>query len=298
MRIYHPDTPPLPLPPGHRFPAEKYHRLLATVVAEGILPPDRLAPSPLADAATLAVAHDPAYVTAAFAGEVSAAVTARIGLPWSAVLLARSRATVGGTLAAARRALADGVSGQLAGGTHHAHRDGGAGFCVFNDCAVAILTLLASGEIARAAVLDLDVHQGDGNAAILAADPRVHVASVHGARNYPFVKPASTLDIGLPDGADDAAYLAACGLALDAVLGFRPDVLFYIAGVDPLACDRLGRLAATHAGLATREDRVLRACRRAGVPVVVLIGGGYGEPISATVAAYAETWRRVRAVYG
>ncbi|MDZ4841767.1 MAG: histone deacetylase [Hyphomicrobium aestuarii] len=296
--VYYPDTPPLPLPPGHRFPADKYLRLKHSVLADGILNPSQLIASPLATAALVACVHDADYISAVFEGRLPRDIEARIGLPWSPVLLARALATVGGTMAAARDCLTTGFSGQLAGGTHHAHRETGAGFCVFNDCAVASSTLLAEGKIERAAILDLDVHHGDGNATILRDEPRVFVVSVHGENNYPFDKPPSDLDIGLPDRTTDNGYLSACREALDAALATRPDIVFYIAGVDPLASDRLGRLAVTHDGLIARDRMVMLACRRAGVALTTLIGGGYGEPIEETVDAYANTWRTARAVYG
>lgn len=296
--VYHPDTPPLPLPEGHRFPANKYALLRAALEREQIVPADALRPSPLASSDQLEIVHERAYIEAVFSGTLLPEIEARIGLPWSEILVARSLATVGGTLAAARSALAGQVSGQLAGGTHHAHRAAGAGFCVFNDCAVAGLTLLDERLVQRIAVLDLDVHQGDGNAAILGPDPRAHVVSVHGANNYPFEKPPSDLDIGLADGTVDAEFLAACDVALAASLASRPDILFYIAGVDPLVSDRLGRLSVSADGLKRRDERVLLACRRAGLPVAVLIGGGYAEPIEDTVAASTATWRIAREVYG
>lgn len=298
LHIYYPDTPDLPLPPGHRFPAQKYRLLRETIAAERILDPAHLAPAPQATVADLCRAHDEAYVTAMLTGTVPEKIQREIGLPWSEILVARSRATVGGALAAARHALTSGISGQLAGGTHHAHRSHGRGFCVFNDCAVTVLTLLEERTIRRAAILDLDVHQGDGNAAILSSEPRVFTASVHGASNYPFIKPPSTLDIGLPDLARDDVYLAACQHALDAVLASNPDLILYISGVDPLATDRLGRLAVTHGGLIARDRAVFTACRAARVPIVILIGGGYAGPIADTVTAYANTFRTLREVFG
>lgn len=295
--FYYPDTPDLPLPPGHRFPAHKYRLLREAIRHDRILDPAHLAPAPPATIAELCRAHDETYVSAILAGTVSDKIQREIGLPWSEILVARSRATVGGALAAARHALTSGLSGQLAGGTHHAHRSHGRGFCVFNDCAVTVLTLLDERTIARAAILDLDVHQGDGNAAILSHEPRVFTASVHGASNYPFTKPASTLDIGLADHASDEPYLAACRHALSAVLASNPDLILYIAGVDPLASDRLGRLAVTHQGLIARDRAVFTACSTARVPLVILIGGGYADPITDTVTAYANTFRTMREVY-
>ena len=183
FRFFFPDTPDLPLPPGHRFPAQKYRLLRETIATHAILDPSELTPAPLATREDLGRAHDAAYVQAVLDGTLSRAIQRDIGIPWSEILVQRSRATVGGALAAARHALTSGISGLLAGGTHHAHRTHGSGFCVFNDCAVTLLTLLAEQTIHRAAILDLDVHQGDGNAAILGDDPRLFIASVHGASN-------------------------------------------------------------------------------------------------------------------
>lgn len=298
FRVYYPDTPDIPLPPGHRFPAHKYRLLRAFITDEGILEPSMLVASPIATEAELCRAHDAAYVSAMLDGSVSDDIQRAIGIPWSEVLVERSRATAGGTLAAGRSALINGVSGQLAGGTHHAHRTGGSGFCVFNDCAVAALTMLDEGAISQAAILDLDVHQGDGNAAIFAGDRRVFTASVHGENNYPFAKCASDLDVALPDGTEDAAYLGGCGEALAGVLAAQPQLVFYIAGADPLECDRLGRLNVSPTGLRIRDQLILSACRRARIPIAVLIGGGYGEPIEETVRAYGATFAAARTVFG
>ena len=298
FRWFYPATPDLPLPPQHRFPASKYRLLREAVVDRGILAAANLIPSPPATRSQLTRAHDRDYVASMLAGTVAPDIMGKIGLPWSPVLVARSRATADGTLAAARQALSDGICGQLAGGTHHAHRAYGSGFCVFNDCAVATLTLLDEGAVQRAGILDLDVHQGDGTAAILHDERRAFTASVHGTNNYPFAKASSSLDIGLPDGTGDAAYLTACQQALDAVVAFAPGLVLYIAGADPLASDRLGRLAVTHAGLMARDLIVLRTCRKNAIPVVILTGGGYAEPISDTVLAYANTFQAARDVFG
>lgn len=296
--FYYPDVPDLPLPAGHRFPAGKYNLLRATLTRESVLGGARLAPSPVATRAELLAAHEPEYVDAVLEGRLSVEAQRRIGMPWSAVLALRAATVAGGTLAAARAALADGVSGQLAGGTHHAHAGFGAGFCVFNDVAIAVLTLLAEGRITRAAVLDLDVHQGDGNAAILGPDARVLVVSVHGERNFPFRKPPSDIDVALPDGTGDAAYLDAMSPVLATVADFRPELLFYIAGADLLAEDRLGRLSLSLDGLMARDRAVLELARDARLPLVVLPGGGYAEPIDLTVAAYANLFRVTADVFG
>ena len=291
MRFFFPDVPPLPLPAGHRFPATKYRLLLDEVRGMAILGRALIEPSPAAAIADVERAHATHYVSAVLEGSLSAEEQRRIGLPWSEVLVSRVLATVGGSLAAARSALATGGSGQLSGGTHHARSARGSGFCVFNDLAVAALALIAGGEVARVAIVDLDVHQGDGTADILAANPAVLTVSVHGANNFPLDKVPSDLDVGLPDGTEDAAYLAALGPVLEAVEAFRPELVLYLAGADPLKGDRYGRLALTHRGLAERDRRVLDLCHRRGWPVSIATGGGYAEPISRSVTAYANTFR-------
>ena len=296
MRFFYPDTPDLPLPPGHRFPRGKYALLRAKLEAEGIVTASMLMPSPAASLDQIVRAHAPAYIDAVMRGTLSADAQRLIGLPWSEVLVSRARVVVGGALAAAREALSNGLSGQLAGGTHHAHRDFGSGFCVFNDLAVTALTLLDERHISRIAVVDLDVHQGDGNAAILSGTPGVLVASVHGERNFPFRKATSDIDIALPDGTGDDAYLGALAPALEQVAAFRPELVLYLSGADPLASDTLGRLSLTFTGLVARDRMVFEMARRLGVPVSIAIGGGYADPISDTVEAYANTFRAAREV--
>jgi acetoin utilization deacetylase AcuC-like enzyme len=298
VRFFFPDVAELPLPPGHRFPAIKYRLLRETVERDAILPLEHLTPSPPAEIADLERAHSPDYVAAVLNGTLASDIVRRIGLPWSPALARRSRATVGGSLAAAREALHHGLSGQLAGGTHHAHRDFGSGFCVFNDLAVAALTLLDKGETRRVAILDVDVHQGDGNSAILVGRPGVMVVSIQGERNFPFRRVPSDLDVELPDGTGDRAYLHALADVLPAIEAYRPDIVLYLAGVDPLEEDRLGRLALSHDGLAERDRMVFEMCRRRGIPVSIAIGGGYAVPIEASVAAYANTFRVARDVFG
>lgn len=298
MRFYAPEIEAPPVPQGHRFPAGKYRMLRETIDREAILPAGSLRGSPLAERSQLLLAHDPGYVDAVMQGTLGADALRRIGLPWSAALADRARATVGGAIAAARAALEDGLSGQLAGGTHHAHRSFGSGFCVFNDLAVAALTVLAEGLTPRISILDLDVHQGDGNAAILGSAPEVQVVSVHGARNFPFRRVPSDLDIELADGTGDRTYLHAVADALAAVDTFRPDLLLYLSGVDPLAEDRLGRLSLSHDGLGERDRMVFQFCRLRGLPVSIAIGGGYANPIERSVAAYAQTFRLAIDVLG
>ncbi|MGF1542953.1 MAG: histone deacetylase [Parvularculaceae bacterium] len=291
MRVFYSDVFDLNLPAGHRFPGRKYGMLRRKLVDDSVLRADELILSPAAADADLQRAHDPAYVAAIDDGSIEPKAMRRIGFPWSPQIPKRARATIGGAVAAARAALDDGISGQLAGGTHHAHYDFGAGYCVFNDFAVAALALLAERRLARVAIIDLDVHQGDGNAAILGPRPDVFVMSVHGEKNFPFRKPPSDLDVALPDGAGDEAYLAAVERALPAVFAFRPDLALYQAGVDPLKEDRLGRMDLSSGGLMRRDQMVLGACRAAGVPVSMAIGGGYAKPIEKSVEAYANTYR-------
>jgi acetoin utilization deacetylase AcuC-like enzyme len=248
-------------------------------------------PAPLADPSLIRLAHDAAYVAGILDGTVDPRIMRRIGFPWSPQLVSRTLASVGGTLAATADALATGFGGNLAGGTHHAFAAEGSGFCVFNDLAVAIR---AHGL--RAAVIDLDVHQGDGTASIFANDDEVLTFSMHGENNFPFRKQCSRIDIALPDGTGNDEYLARLAAALPLVRDFSPAAVFYQSGVDALAGDRLGRLALTHAGLEERDRIVFRFAREHGFPIVVTLGGGYSEPIERTVEAHANTFRAVAAL--
>ena len=293
--LYHTDRFALPLPPDHRFPLAKYARLGAAVASRV---PDLLAEPPAATDAELVRAHDAAYVAAIRKGTLDAAAQRRIGFPWSPALVERSCRSVGATLAACRTALATGAGVNLAGGTHHAHRGFGAGFCVFNDAAVATLVLLAERVIARAAIIDLDVHQGDGTASILAGNAAVFTFSMHGRDNYPFRKAAGDLDIELADGTADAAYLAALDVGLDrALAGGGIGLAIYLAGADPYAGDRLGRLALTKEGLAARDAMVLDALHARRVPVAVAMAGGYADDVDDVVDIHLTTIGAVLARY-
>ena len=281
-----------PLPEGHRFPVAKYAMLREAVVAERIVPPDHVLDAPRADDDALELVHTRDYVQRFRTGALDAAELRRIGFPWSEALVERSYRAVGGTIAAARHALAHGLAMNLAGGTHHAFPDHGEGFCVFNDVAVAIRLLRRDGLLRRAAVVDLDVHQGNGTHAIFADDPSVFTFSMHGGRNYPFHKVAGTLDVELADGTADEVYLGELAAALPRVLAASaPDLVVYIAGADPHEGDRLGRLALTFDGLARRDAMVLDLCREVGIPVAITIGGGYGRRIEDTVAVHLRTVR-------
>jgi acetoin utilization deacetylase AcuC-like enzyme len=286
-----------PLPPGHRFPVEKYAMLRERIVAEGIVAPECVLDPAAASDEMLRLVHTADYVQRFVAGALSTAEERQLGLPWSPALVERSRRAVGGTVAAARHALVHGTGMNLAGGTHHAFPDHGEGFCVFNDVAVAIRLLRAEGLIERAAVIDLDVHQGNGTHAIFAGDADVYTFSMHGGRNYPFEKVAGTLDIDLDDGTEDAEYLRVLSDALPRVLhAARADLVLYLAGADPHEGDRLGRMKLSFAGLERRDAMVLQACREVGLPVAVAIAGGYGHRIEDTVAVHVATARIVAAI--
>lgn len=290
MKLYYADHFVLPLPAGHRFPMEKYARLRERLAASGRFSADDFRVPAAATDAELSRAHDSAYIRRVANGELAHDEVRRIGFPWSAAMVERSRRSAGATLAACRSALAEGCAVNLAGGTHHAHREFGSGFCVFNDAAVAALAMLAEARADRIAVVDCDVHQGDGTAAILAAEPRVFTCSLHGAKNFPFRKAVSDLDIELADDTGDEAYLAVLDGALEQVFdGFQPQLVIYLAGADPYAGDRLGRLALTTDGLAARDRRVLRACHQRGVPVAVAMAGGYAHEIDDTVTIHVNT---------
>ncbi len=294
MQAFYSDTFTLPLPPEHRFPMGKYRRLREAVAAAGLVADGDLRVPPPATDEELLRAHDAGYVARVKTGTLSDREVRRLGFPWSPALVERSRRSVGGTIAAARAALANGVGLNLAGGTHHAFADRGEGFCVFNDVAVAARALQAEGAVERVAVLDCDVHQGNGTAAIFAGDPTVFTLSIHGRGNYPFVKETSDLDVELPDGAGDADYLAALDAGLDRALGGAPQLAFYIAGADPFRGDRYGRLALSRDGLAERDRRVLARCGAKGLPVAVVMGGGYAA-VEAVVAIHLETVRAAAA---
>jgi acetoin utilization deacetylase AcuC-like enzyme len=299
VRVFHSDHHVVPLPPGHRFPMGKYRLLREALLASGVLQADELVPSELVDVQSLLRVHSARWVRAVLDNRLTEAEQRRLGFPWSPELVLRSRAAVGGTCSAAVRALAEGIGGNLAGGTHHAFPDHGEGFCVFNDIAVSIRALQAAGSIRRALVVDLDVHQGNGTAAVFEGDPEVFTFSMHGERNFPFRKQRSSLDIALADGAGDEVYLDVLARHLPRVVeAARPDLLYYQAGVDPLAEDTLGRLSLTHAGLEARDAFVLEAAQRSGVPVVVTLGGGYARPLEATVRAHIGTYRAARMVWG
>ncbi|MEZ4455924.1 MAG: histone deacetylase [Gemmatimonadales bacterium] len=289
----------IPLPDGHRFPMGKYRLVRDGLVARGVLAesaihePDRVA------RAELALVHTARYIDAVIDGTLDPKEVRRIGFPWTPLLPERSLRTVQGTLEACRDALAVGAGINLAGGTHHAYPDWGEGYCVFNDVAVAIRVLEREGRIARALVVDLDVHQGNGTARIFEDDPSVFTFSIHGERNYPFHKERSRLDIELADGTGDDGYLAMLARHLGAVIEeARPDLVVYIAGADPYRGDRLGRLALSIEGLRTRDAMVFEACRTRGLPVSMVLGGGYAANLDDIVTIHANTVEELLARHG
>ena len=298
MRVgYHRDYW-IPLPERHPFPMGKYPALHAILLAEGLISVrDVVEPHEVAREDLLLV-HSPQYVEQVFTGELAPETAKRLGFPWSPTLLRRARLAVQGTIDAARRALEDGISANLAGGTHHAFADRGEGYCTFHDVAVAIRVLQRERRIARALVVDLDVHQGNGTASIFRRDDSVYTFSMHGARNFPREKELSDLDVELPDGLDDAGYLERLDTHLfGCIEKSRPELVVYLAGVDVAAGDRFGRLALTKAGIGERDRRVLTECRARKVRVCVVRAGGYAKTAEVTADLHAEVHRAARSLW-
>lgn len=298
MRVsYHPEYY-VDLPPGHPFPMHKYPALHRRLLAERVIDATGVMVPDAAPLAWLERVHTRDYLAKLEDGTLSPAEVRRLGVPWSARMWRRSRLAAAGSVLAARAALDDGIAGNLAGGTHHAFADRGEGFCVLNDAAIAIRVLQHEGRIARALIVDLDVHQGNGTAEIFAADDDIFTFSVHGERNYPSRKARSTLDVGLPDGTGDTAYLEVLSAHLPEVFdAARADIVFYLAGVDPAAGDRYGKLALSEDGLRRRDRLVLLAARERGVPLVVLLAGGYAPDPERTAALHANTFREATAIW-
>ena len=285
----------IPLPDGHRFPMAKYGLLRDRVLAERLVPPSRMHDPERVPVDDLLLVHTRGYVERVTTGALSPAEQRRIGLPWSETFVERAYRVVRGTCEAAEAALERGVAFNLAGGTHHAFPDHGEGFCTFNDVGVAVRRLQRMGLVRRAAVVDLDVHQGNGTHAVFAGDPTVFTFSMHGAKNFPFHKVPGSLDVELADGTGDDEYLALLADALPRVLAAaQPDLVVYLAGSDPHENDRLGRLQLTFDGLKRRDVMVLESCRDVGIPVCLTISGGYGRDVNDTVAVHVNTARVAR----
>ena len=280
MKVFYSDHFVLPLPEGHRFPMTKYSMLRERIAGSSICGPGDLCEPEAATDEEILRAHRLEYLGRVVSGTLTEKEVRRIGFPWSGAMVERSRRASGGTVGACLAALEDGFAANLAGGTHHAFADRGEGYCVFNDSAIAARAVQAAGLVERVVVIDTDVHQGNGTAAILADDPTVFTFSIHGEKNFPFHKERSDLDVPLPDGADDEAFLQALGDGLKRALdASKPGLAIYLAGADPFVGDRLGRLSVTKAGLAERDRLVLESCRGRGIPVAATMAGGYSEAV-------------------
>lgn len=287
--FFYTDYIQVPLPPGHRFPMEKYKLLREKLLEENVVSSTQLFEAPLATEEDLLRAHSENYVMGLKNQTLTQKELRPIGLTYSPELLKRSYASVGGFVAATESALKTGFSALLAGGTHHAHADRGEGFCVFNDFAVAALKLLEKGSVKKILIIDLDVHQGNGNSSIMGQREDVFILSLHGERNYPFRKVASHLDVPLKEGIEDEAYLEALAHALVKASSFEPDIIFYQAGVDPLKEDSLGTFNLTFEGLMERDRMIFEFSK--GRPLAMAIGGGYSKPIELTVRAHVNSFK-------
>lgn len=297
FRVFHSDRYDLPLPIGHRFPMEKYGRLRKALITEGILSQENLEEAPFAPKEDILRVHTHTFFEAVKNGTLDKSAQRLIGFPWSEVMLKRSLASVGGFLKAVEEALEFGVSGNLSGGTHHSFSDRGEGFCVFNDFAVAAMKCKEAYDFHDILILDLDVHQGNGNAEILKSVEEVFVVSIHGEKNYPYKKPPSDLDIGLPDDTEDDEYLDTLERTLQRLDLRKWDIILYQAGVDPLKEDTLGKLSLSHQGLFQRDLKVLQFAKDRKIPIALGLGGGYSKPIEPTIEAHLNTYRAVREVY-
>ena len=295
--VYSPDYV-TPLPPEHRFPMPKFGRVYQVLIQDGIAHLDQFHVAQAAPDDWLTRVHTPDYVRAYRTGTLDRRAMRRIGFPWSPALVTRTVTAVGGTVLTARLALEHGLACNTAGGTHHAHADFGAGFCIFNDLAVAAQVMLDEGLAKQVLIVDLDVHQGDGTAAIFQDNPQVFTFSMHCEKNFPFRKVAGDLDVGMPTATGDGGYLALLDHHLPRLLDdVRPDLVLYDAGVDPHHGDRLGKLALTDAGLFRRDHFVLAQCAQRGIPAATVIGGGYGRDITALARRHATVHRAASQVW-
>jgi acetoin utilization deacetylase AcuC-like enzyme len=297
LKVFYSDHFVLPLPEGHRFPMVKYAMLREKVVASGLCRLDELrVPRPVSDEEILR-AHERSYLRRVVEGTLSPKEMRRIGFPWSQRMVERSRRVSGGTLGACLAGLEDGFAANLAGGTHHAFAGRGEGYCVFNDSAIAARAMRARGLVERILVVDTDVHQGNGTAAILRGESSTFTFSIHGAKNFPFRKEESDLDVALPDGADDGKFLEALEDGLEVALErSRADLAIYLAGADAYEDDRLGRLSVSKEGLAERDRLVLESCRSRGIPVAVTMAGGYARKVEDTVEIHFRSIERATAL--
>jgi acetoin utilization deacetylase AcuC-like enzyme len=288
VKAFYTDHFVLPLPEGHRFPMEKYSRLRDLVSSLSGL---GLVEAPPATDTQILYAHDPSYLIKVIEGKLSPQEQREIGFPWSEQMVERSRRSAGATVAAAKTALREGVAANLAGGTHHAYRDTGSGFCVFNDSAIAARTLQKEvSQNLKIAVIDLDVHQGNGTASILQNDDSIFTLSIHGENNFPFKKEESDLDVGLADGCNDETYLQSLSKSLDQLdARFKPNCLIFLAGADPHEGDRLGRLKISKDGMRLRDETVFEYALGRQLPIAFSMAGGYGKEIESTVDIHFQT---------
>lgn len=288
-----------PIPHEHIFPMGKFPGLYRYLTEYDIIAKSDVIESSMVDMSNLLAAHSQRYASGMMEGTLGKKEIRKMGLPWSQALAVRSRLAVQGTINAAIMALQDGIAGNLAGGTHHAMADHGEGFCVFNDVAVAVNVLQKSCWAQKILIIDCDVHQGNGTAILLADNPDVFTFSLHGEKNYPFKKPASSLDIGLPDGTQDNAYLKTLGDALDTVFNsVDPDLVFYLGGIDPLETDYLGRLSLSSKGLYNRDRLVIKTVVAKDIPLVLLLSGGYAPSLKKTVQAHALMYKAAKEIVG
>src|ERR671911_985384 len=297
LKVFYSDHFVLPLPEGHRFPMIKYSMLRESVAASSICGPEEMiVPEPVSDAEILR-SHEEGYLRRVASGTLTEKELRRIGFPWSERMVERSRRASGGTLGACLAALEDGFAANLAGGTHHAFADRGEGYCVLNDSAIAARAVQAEGLVERIVVVDTDVHQGNGTAAIVRSDATIYTLSIHGAKNFPFRKEESDLDLALPDGADDGEFLDALADGLERALEeSRAELAIYLAGADPFEDDRLGRLSVSKEGLAERDRLVLESCRERGIPVALTMAGGYARNVEDTVDIHLRSIERAAAL--
>jgi acetoin utilization deacetylase AcuC-like enzyme len=290
LKVLHIEQFRFPLPEGHPFPIEKYERLYQRVVEAAIVGPQDLCVPRAATDREIRLAHDPQYLDRAEHGQLTSQEMRRIGFPWSAELMERARRSCGATIEACRGALVDGLAVSLSGGTHHAFRDHGQGYCLYNDSAIASRTMQEEGRVRRVVIIDCDAHQGNGTAAILRGDPTVFTFSIHGKNSFPPRKETSDLDVPLEDDIDDTAYLRALEEGVHrAIQSARGDLAVYLAGADPYVDDRYGRLGLSKEGLAERDRVVLRECRNQGIPVAITMAGGYARQVGDTVDIHFQT---------
>lgn len=297
LRVFHSDRFSLPLPPNHRFPMKKYQIIRERLISDKVLTPENLKEASFASEKDILRAHSLKFYQSVKDGTLTKKEQRLIGFPWSEVMLKRSLSSVGGLLNAIDSALEVGISGNLSGGTHHSFSDHGEGFCVFNDFAIAALKCIEEKSFQDILILDLDVHQGNGNAKILKYHEEVFVVSMHGATNYPYRKQTSDIDIDLKDETQDDEYLAILENLLKRLSQRRWDIILYQAGVDPLKEDSLGKLSLSQKGLKKRDQLVFEFGKKKGIPIAIALGGGYSIPIEHTISSHLNTYRAIKEVY-